>query len=122
MRWAGLGLAAFALSACGPDKLVDTDQVETAYHSGYEAIQAGNWQRAEHFLIIAEARDPTDPYVQLNLGVIDQHLGELEKARAHYQRAIKTGEDEVPHAVSDPEQAGKSVADLARDNLATLEK
>ncbi|HLZ64742.1 MAG TPA: tetratricopeptide repeat protein [Aliidongia sp.] len=111
---AGLGLV---LAACTNEKEVAGQQ---AYRHGFEAIGQGDWLKAQEYLTQAKAAFPKDPYVLLNLGVVAQRLGRFDEARGYYQQVIDQAPDVVPQQVSDPAAAGKSLADLARDDLATL--
>jgi Flp pilus assembly protein TadD len=116
-----LGAAALsALSACAADSPDPAASFNLAYRLGFEALQAQDYPKAEQKLSEAAQLVPDDPYVQLNLGVAYQHLGALDKARAAYLRAVAAGEKVKPVRVTDPRYAGRSVADLARDNLASL--
>ena len=48
------------------------------------------------------------------------NLGKIDLARAAYRHAADTGEQIKPVRVTDPHYAGRTVAELARDNLASL--
>jgi Flp pilus assembly protein TadD len=106
------------LAGCADDH--PEDALKLAYRQGVEAIQAQDFADAARYLGEASRLAPDDPFVALNLGVAYQNLGELDKARAAYQHAADTGEKVKPVRVTDPRYAGRSVADLARDNLASL--
>jgi Flp pilus assembly protein TadD len=108
------------LAGCGDDKPEPAEVLKLAYRQGFEAMQAHDFVKAEQYLAEAAQLAPDDPYVTLNLGVAYQRLGELDKARAAYQRAAATGEGVKPARVTDPHYSGRTVADLARDNLASL--
>jgi tetratricopeptide (TPR) repeat protein len=110
---------ASVLGGCGGTSKADAD-AQAAYRHSFEAINAGDWLKAEQYLIQAKAAFPDDPYVLLNLGVVAQRLGRFDEARGYYQQVIDKGSDVIPRQVSDPAEAGKSLADLARDDLATL--
>ncbi len=62
----------------------------------------------------------TIPLSSSNLGVAYQNLGEMDKARAAYEQAVKTGQGVRPTRVTDPRYSGRTVAELARDDLASL--
>ncbi len=101
----------------GPDP---AEQLKLDYRIGFEALQQHDFARAAQALGEAAKLDPGDPYVLLNLGVAYQRLGELDKARAAYEGAAKSGEGVRPARVTDPHYSGRTVAELARDNLASL--
>ena len=105
------------LAGCGADS---GQALNLAYRQGFEAIEAHDFVTAERALAEAARLAPDDPYVALNLGVAYQNLGQLDQARAAYLQAIETGGKTKPTRVTDPHYAGRSVADLARDNLASL--
>jgi len=115
-----LALLAPLLSACGHDPAADQAAAQLAYQRGFEAINDGDWLKAEQYLVQAKQAFPNDPYVLLNLGVVAQRLGRFAEARSYYQQVVDKAPDVVPRQVSDPQAAGKSLADLARDDLATL--
>jgi tetratricopeptide (TPR) repeat protein len=108
------------LGGCGLDPATEPAAAQLAYRRGFEAIGDGDWPKAQQYLIEAKQAFPDDPYVLLNLGVVAQHLGRFEEARGYYQQVVDQAPDVIPRAVSDPAAAGKSLADLARDDMATL--
>ena len=110
------------LGACAQDPATDPAAAQLAYRRGFEAINDGDWLKAEQYLIQARQAFPDDPYVLLNLGVVAQRLGRFDEARGYYQQVVDRAPDIIPEQVSDPAAAGKSLADLARDDLATLPK
>jgi tetratricopeptide (TPR) repeat protein len=115
-----LGLV-LALAACGSSDREKADAAaQMAYRRSFEAINDGDWLKAEQYLTQAKASFPEDPYVLLNLGVVAQRLGRFSEARGYYQQVVDKAPDVIPVQVSDPKAAGKSLADLARDDLATL--
>jgi Flp pilus assembly protein TadD len=119
MRTAGFAVALLMLTGCGgsPDP---AETAKLAYRHGIEAIVAGDFAAAERALDEAARLEPDDPYVLLNLGVAYQNLGQIELARAAYRHAAETGALAKPARVTDPRYAGRTVAELARDNLASL--
>jgi len=118
---AAVGLAVI-LGACARDPATDPAASQLAYRRSFEAINDGDWLKAEQYLIQARRAFPDDPYVLLNLGVVAQRLGRFDEARGYYQQVIDRSPDIIPAQVSDPAATGKSLADLARDDLATLPK
>lgn len=110
------------LGACAKAPATDPAAAQLAYRRGFEAISDGDWLKAEQYLIQARQAFPDDPYVLLNLGVVAQRLGRFDEARGYYQQVVDRAPNIIPEQVSDPAAAGKSLADLARDDLATLPK
>lgn len=118
---AAVGLL-LALGGCVQHPATDQAAAQLAYRRGFEAIGAGDWLKAQQYLVQAKQAFPTDPYVLLNLGVVAQHLGRFDEARDYFQQVVDMGPDEVPLHVSDPSLAGRSLEDLARLALASLPK
>jgi Flp pilus assembly protein TadD len=101
----------------------DTEQQAAgriAYRHGFEALDARDYVKAEQYLSDAERLLPDDPYVALDLGVVCQALGQPDRARAAYQKVQTIGKGVIPTRVTDPRAAGKSLADIATDNLARM--
>ena len=119
-RTAALAGLVLMLGACGPDRATDSAAAQLAYQRSFDAISAGDWLKAEQYLVQAKQAFPNDPYVLLNMGVVAQRLGRFGEARGYYQQVVDMAPDAIPVQVSDPKAAGKSLADLARDDLATL--
>jgi Tfp pilus assembly protein PilF len=117
---AGLVASALLLAACGDSAPDPAEVFKVDYRIGFEAVQAHDFAKAAQYLGEAAQIDPNDPYVQLNLGVAYQNLGEMDKARAAYEQAVKTGQGVRPTRVTDPRYSGRTVAELARDDLASL--
>jgi Tfp pilus assembly protein PilF len=118
MRPTLLLLLLLMLGACG--NAVDKEAAQIAYRQGFEALASHDYMKAEQYLREAERRFPDDPYVELDLGVVYQNLGQLDKARAAYERVLDTGKGVKPRQVTDPHSAGRTLADIARENLAFM--
>jgi tetratricopeptide (TPR) repeat protein len=113
---------ALALGACGPDPATTQAAAQLSYRRSYEAINAGDWLKAQQYLIQARQAFPDDPYIVLNLGVVAQRLGKFDEARGYYDQVVAMAPDVIPEQVTDPAAAGKSLADIARDDIDTLPK
>ena len=77
--------------------------------------------RAHYQSMLAE--DPNNPYVNLNLGVAFEEIGDNEMAAKHYQVAVANGaEAEIQEVVQDGNVAPRAttVAKIAQENLACL--
>ncbi|MGB8841253.1 MAG: tetratricopeptide repeat protein [Aliidongia sp.] len=120
MRSAFLTAILLVVTGCGDAAPDPAEMAKLAYRHGIEAIEAHDFAAAERYLVEAAGQEPDDPYILLNLGVAYQNLGKLDEARAAYRHAAETGEHLKPVRVTDPHYAGRSIADLARDNLASL--
>jgi len=108
------------LAGCGDDKPDPAQVLKLDYRIGFEALQQHDFAKAAQYLSDAAEIDPTDPYVLLNLGVAYQNLGQLDKARQAYEQAAEKGKGVRPARVTDPHYAGRTVEELARDDLASL--
>ena len=115
MRIVPLLFLGLALAGCSSDDPGAPGRM--AYRQGFEALDAGDYDKAVQYLTDAQRLRPDDPYVALNLGVAYQAQGKNDEARAAYEKAIETGKGVVPVRVTDPRASGKSVAEIAADNL-----
>jgi len=111
-----------ALGGCHQEPATDEAAAQLVYRRGFEALNAGDWLKAQQYLIQAKQAFPDDPYVLLNLGVVAQRLGRFDEARRYFQEVVDMAPDDVPEHVSDPNLAGRSLEDLARMALTTLPK
>lgn len=122
-HWLAAAALVLALGGCAKDRATDDAAAQLAYRRSFEAINGGDYLKAQQYLIQAKQSFPDDPYVLLNLGVVAQRLGHFDEARGYYQQVIDMAPDDaIPEQVSDPASAGKTLTDLARDDLETLPK
>lgn len=102
-----------------------TEGVKTLLAQAYEQMLRRDDTAAEATLLRARRIDPTNAWVSLNLGVIYQRSGQYEIARTEYQAAILSSDGiasgKATTASSDAWK-GKSVGEIARGNLAMIER
>lgn len=78
------------------EKAVALDPLSGAYLDslGWVYFRLGDWDRAEKYLTEAATLEPFDPTVHEHLGALFQARGQVEKARASWQRALELKPDE----------------------------
>lgn len=78
------------------EKAVALDPLSGAYLDslGWVYFRLGDWDRAEKYLTEAAALEPFDATVHEHLGDLFQARGQVEKARASWQRALELKPDE----------------------------
>lgn len=93
----------------------------TLSDEGYNAMAAGDMQRAENLLTEAVAANPDNAYALINLGALYQNTNRPELARPLYLHVIAAEADNQKAAVT-PEQREDvaRLVQLARDNLALM--
>jgi tetratricopeptide (TPR) repeat protein len=94
-----------------------------AYDDGWSMIKSQDYAAARAHYQSMLAEDPNNPYVNLNLGVAYEELGDKELAAKHYQVALANGKDaEIEEVAQDGNSAPRSttVSKVAEENLATL--
>ena len=108
----------FLLINCSstPEKAPDVDLSEQAF----EAISEGNYEQAEALLEVALSINPDNPYAILNLGVVYQRTGRIEKAREQYVKIILQDAKETVVRSNVRGMEGKSLVDIAKENLENL--
>lgn len=87
---------------------------------GFDYLQAGKYVKAEKYLKEALAENKDNPYALLNLGVVYQKTGRPDQARQMYQRVIDLNPTSVADRSNIKADKGKSLVELARENLKTL--
>ena len=102
--------------ASSPQKSPDMELSEQAF----EAIAAGDYEKAEAILEVALSINPENPYALLNLGVVYQNTGRIEKAREQYVKIILLEAEEKVMKSNVKDMEGKSIVDIAKQNLENL--
>jgi Tfp pilus assembly protein PilF len=87
---------------------------------GFGKIEQQDWTGAEADLSRALEINPSNAYAQLNLGVVYQNTGRVELARQMYDKVIAGHVDETAAKSTDPAQQGKTLAEIARQNIELL--
>jgi Tfp pilus assembly protein PilF len=106
------------LASCAstPEKAPDVNLSEQAF----EAIAAGDYEKAEALLEVALSINPDNPYALLNMGVVYQHTGRIEKAREQYVKVILMDSQETVSKSNVKGLEGKKLVDIAKRNLENL--
>ena len=90
-------------------------------NEGFRAISEKNYRQAETSLENSLSINPDNPYALLNMGVVYQETGRLDKARRMYEKVMALQPAEVAEESNTGSFAGKGLADIARENLKLLE-
>jgi hypothetical protein len=89
---------------------------------GFQELSVRNYREAERLLEEALSLNSENPYALLNMGVVYQNTGRIEKAREMYERVIALAPEDTATVSNKSSAIGKTLADLARENLIILEK
>ena len=116
-----LAVFGLVLTACRHEP-TDTERGVGVFQQGYMAMQEARYDDALRYFTTAERLIPGDAYVQLDLGVTLVHLGRRDEARAAFERAMELGREVKSITVTDPIYAGRTVAQLAADNIAGMDR
>lgn len=94
--------------------------------SAYEAMKDQEYTRAEALLDQALARKPKDPYALLAMGSLQERTGRYYAAADYYKSAERYGYAaagaQLTNDVEAREDPSLTVSDIARDNLAKLQR
>jgi tetratricopeptide (TPR) repeat protein len=90
-------------------------------NEGFQALSGKRYDQAEKSLEKALSINPDNPYALLNMGVVYQETGRLDKARRMYEKVIALQPDELAEESNTESFAGKGLVDIARENLKLLE-
>jgi tetratricopeptide (TPR) repeat protein len=89
-------------------------------NQGFEYLNQGNMAGAENYLNQSLAENPNNPYALLNLGVVYMRTGRAEQARSMFDKVIALDPKDIVSRSNEPGEVGKTLADLAKDNLKIL--
>ena len=95
---------------------------ENLANKGYREIEAGNYAYAEIYLDSALSINPSNPFALLNLAVVYEKTGRENEARALYTALIRQSPTDIAGAVLMDENLGRGIAEIARENLAALDR
>lgn len=111
-------IVSFLLLSCSstPEKAPDVELSDQAF----EAISVGDYEKAEALLEVALSINPDNPYALLNLGVVYQNTGRIEKAREQYVKIILLDAKETVAKSNVKGMEGKSLVDIAKENLENM--
>lgn len=87
--WLVAVAAPTAVRADPTDDDPDAAALDPDYATGKKAIEAKDWRAAVKALSAAALRDTRNADIQNYLGYSYRHLGDMPRAFAHYERALK---------------------------------
>jgi hypothetical protein len=99
-----------------------TPSDENLVNKGYDEIAAGNFAYAEIYLDSALLINPTNPFALLNMAVVYEKTGRVDEARALYAMLIRQNPTNIARSAAKEENIGRTVTDIARQNLAALDR
>jgi nucleoid-associated protein YgaU len=91
-------------------------------NQGFQEISWGNYRQAEVLLDRALSLNPNNPYALLNMGVVYQNTGRIEKARQMYSKVVTLNPKDTADRSNIDSAAGKPLLEIAIENLKVLEK
>ncbi len=89
---------------------------------GYGYIQIKEYDRAAEYYEKALKINPDNPFALLNMGFIYEKKKDIQKAIEMYERLISLDPDDRAYISTEPEQTGRKLSDIARDNLKNLKE
>ena len=84
---------------------------------GYEKLTAGYTQEAKNYFLEALDINPENPFALMNMGVVSEKEGDVEKALEMYQAVINVGTTEVAAESNNTERNGALLVEIAKDNI-----
>lgn len=111
LRFVPFVALALLAAGCGGGGGVDSSS------EGFKALNSGDYSRARDVFAAMHAKDPHDPFVELNLAVSYQNLGQMNLAEPLYRSVLVDGKGVAPSTTTNSGDANKSLADIACTNL-----
>jgi len=109
---------AFFISGCCTMAITKDMQLS---NQSLEHIINQDYAKAESDLNEALEVNPNNPYAVLNMGVVYQNTNRSDKAKAMYEKVIKLNPEETASKSNLDKFRGKSLVDIAKENLKTLQ-
>lgn len=113
---------------CTKQDLTQESQ-RTVLAGGYFALEKNDLPCAERLTLDAREKNAKDAYATLNLGAIYQRTGRISQAKDMYSKTIELDggskdQDKAPesHLATQDKQKNKRPTDIAKYNLALLDK
>ncbi len=88
--------------------------------AGYDAIQQGQWQKAEDQLRAELKATPNEPMRMLNLAYVLQQTGRSKEAAEMYQQVLRLNANPLVAVGPDTDIKGVRSKELARKSMAAL--
>lgn len=88
--------------------------------AGYDAIQQGQWQKAEDQLRAELKANPNEPMRLLNLAYVLQQTGRSKEAAEMYQQVLRLNANPLVAVGPDTDIKGVRSKDIARKSMAAL--
>lgn len=89
---------------------------------GYQKLLARKMKEAEQYFRQSLEINPENPYAMLNMGVVAEYGQRYEEAIEYYQDVILLDPRETAVEASNPEKAGLSLTQIARENIERLQE
>jgi Tfp pilus assembly protein PilF len=89
---------------------------------GFDALSEGNYQEAETYLEEALTVNPLNPYALLNMGVVYESTGRLEKARLMYLKVMAQNPEAMAVRSNLDGYVGKTLGEIAENNYVALQR
>ena len=89
----------------------------TGSSTAYQALTSGNSSQAATDMVSAGQDTTRDPYFELDFGLAYQNVGRMDLAEPLYRAAMIDGADVVPPFTTNQSDQGKSIAQIACENL-----
>ena len=126
--------AGLLLSACGTNLPQMAEMIKEAalgrpassdenlVNKGYREMEAGNYSYAEIYLDSALSINPSNPLALLNMAVVYEKTGRENEARALYSALVRHNPSDASGTVLTVKDSDRSIAEVARENLAVLDR
>lgn len=88
--------------------------------AGYDAIQQGQWQRAEDQLRAELKVTPNEPKRMLNLAYVLQQTGRSKEAAEMYQQVLRLNANPLVAVGPDADTKGVRAKELARKSMTAM--